>query len=254
MGEKMSRGTRRALIVAAAAALVAVLVIAGAVTVFVRGGIAHPADRARTEAEQGYEEWAGPFGEEAAARQAALEPVLGEPIEETWYIVCSGIAPGGPVPNAQYCDLSVATTYAVDWADPQAEVDEIITTLESTEATTGDEVTAGEGGPWTALPTDPGEEPGGKVAEAGHNGTVYVHGPGSETLETGEILEFDLFPDEVITQETVTASEPPTGHGQVEIRRQIGLSRTDIGCRPSPSRGCDTLLDEASMPHIDGFS
>lgn len=254
MGEKTSQAPRRALTIVAAAVLAALLVIAAAVTVYVRGGIAHPADRARAEAEQGYAEWAGLFGEEAAARQAALEPVLGEPIAETWYISCSGIARGGPVQTAQFCSLSVATTFAVDWTDPHAEVEEIITALEGTEATTGDEVTAGEGGPWTALPRDPEEEPGGKVAEAGHNGTVYVHEPGWEAIETGEALGSDLFLDEAIAKQTVLASEPPAGHGQVEIRRHVGLSRTNIGCLPSPRLGCSTLLDEASMPHVDGFS
>lgn len=92
------------------------------------------------------------------------------------------------------------------------------------------------------------------VAEAGHNGTVYVHEPGWESIETGEALGSDLFLDEAISKQTVPASEPPAGHGQVEIRRQVGLSRTNIGCLPSPNLGCSSLLDEASMPHVDGFS
>ncbi|MGP5714452.1 hypothetical protein ACTXO9_01105 [Brachybacterium tyrofermentans] len=254
MGERMSRGRRTALTAVTGAVLAVILVIVAAAVVYVRGGIAHPADRARTEAEQGYEEWSGPFGEEAAARQAALEPVLGEPIEETWYIMCSGIARGGPVPTAQFCYLSVATTYAVDWTDPHAEVDEIITALEGTEATTGDDVTAGDGGPWTAIPMDPDEEPGGRIAEAGHNGTAYIHEPGFEAIETGEAMGSGLFLDEAIAKQTVPAATPPAGHGQVTIRRQVGLSRTNIGCLPSPSLGCSSLMDEASMPHVDGFS
>ncbi|MGP4975011.1 hypothetical protein [Brachybacterium tyrofermentans] len=196
MGEQMSRGRRTALTVVTAVVLAVVLAIVATAVNYGRGGIAHPAERARTEAEQGYEKWSGPFEEEAAARQAAREPVLGQSIEETWYIGCSGIAVGGPVPTAQFCDLSVVTTYAVDWTDPYAAVDEIITVLEGTEATMGNEVTAGRGGPWTALPRHPGEEPGGMVAEAGDLGTAYVHEPGFEAIESGEALGTDLVLDE----------------------------------------------------------
>lgn len=252
MGEKMSRSAGRALGIGIAGVLVIGLLLALGAVLYVRGGIAHPADRARTDAEEGYAEWSAPFGEEAAARQAALEPVLGEPIEEIRYVSCTGIARGGPVPTAQYCDLAVVTTYAIDWTDPQAEIAAMTTVLEGTEATTGDEVTAGEGGPWTALPMEPGE-PRGKVAEAGSSGTVYAYAPGEGPVQTGEVFAGDLFADESIRKQTVPASEPPAGHGQVTIRRTVGISRTNIGCLPSPSLGCSTLLGEASMPRLDGF-
>ncbi|WP_193103944.1 hypothetical protein [Brachybacterium sp. FME24] len=234
--------------------VIALVVVIG-VVLFVRGGVAHPANRARVEAEDGYARWSGPFGEEAAARQAALEPVLGEPIGEIWYISCDGIARGGPVPTAQYCDLGVLTTYAVDWSDPHGEIAEMIMVLEGTEATTGDEATAGDGAPWRALPPmEPGGDPRGLVAEAGSNGTAYVFAPGVEQIETGEAFPGPLFLDESITQQTVPDTEPPSGHGHVKIRREVGLSRTNIGCLPSSTLGCGTLLDEASMPRIEGFN
>lgn len=251
MGEKTRR---RWPLLAATAVLVAVLVIAGVVTIFVRGGLAHPADRARAEAEDGYAQWSGRFGEEAAARQAALEPLLGEPIGETWYIICSGIAPGGPVPTAQFCSLEVETAYAIDWTDPHAGLTEMITALEGTDATTGDEVTAGEGGPWTELPRDSEDEPRGKVAEAGTHGSVYVRAPGVQIVTLDNLPPVDLFADGVLTTQTAEESEPPAGHGQVTIRRKVGISRTNIGCVPQMSLSCRTLLEEAAMPRIDGFS
>lgn len=253
MGEKTLEKPHRVWRIVIAAGLVIVLLIALGAVLYMRGGIAPPQERARADAERGYEEWSGPFREEAAARQAALEPVLGEPIGETWYIICTGVRAPLIAPTAQFCDLDVQTTYAIDWSDPDAEVAALITALEGTEATTGDEVTAGQGGPWTAFPRDR-EEPIGKVAEAGSHGTVYIYAPGHERVASGGLPPVDLFPDGVITQQTVPDSEPPAGHGEVSIRRGVGFSRTNIGCLPDLSLGCSTVLDEAAMPRIDAFS
>lgn len=57
----------------------------------------------------------------------------------------------------------------------------------------------------------------------------------------------------MLTKQTVTESEPPAGHGQVRIRRTVGISRTNIGCLPQGSLNCGSLLEEAAMPAVDGF-
>lgn len=252
MGEARQR--RRPLL-AVSAGLLAVLVLAGAAALVVRGGLAHPAERARVEAEDGYDQWSVPFTAEAAERQAALESVLGAPIGETWYIICSGIVPGGPKPAAQVCSLEVSTTYAIDWTTPHADISETVTALQGTDATTGDELTSGRRGPWTAIPVDGDTEPRGKVAEAGTNGSVYVYAPGAGPVALDTLPPvLGLFPDGVLKAQTVPESEPSAGHGQVVIRRSVGISRTNIGCVPQASLRCGSLLKAPAMPRIDGFS
>lgn len=235
--------------------LVGVLVLAGAAALVVRGGLAHPAERARAEAEDGYDQWSAPFTAEATDRQAALEPVLGSPIGETWYIICSGIVPRGPKPAAQVCSLEVSTTYAIDWTNPHADISEMVTALEGTESTTGDGLTSGKVGPWTAIPVDDDAEPRGKVAEAGTNGSAYVYAPGAGPVPLDTLPPVrGLFPDGVLTAQSVPESESPAGHGQVEIRRSVGISRTNIGCVPLSSLRCGSLLEAPAMPRVAGFS
>lgn len=246
---------RRRPLIVVSAVLVVVLVLTGAAALVVRGGLAHPAERARAEAEDGYDQWSVPFNAEATDRQAALEQVLGAPIGETRYIICSGIVPGGPKPAAQVCSLQVSTTHAIDWTNPHAAVSEMVIALEGTQSTTGDELTSGEVGPWTAIPVDEDTDPRGKVAEAGTNGTAYVYAPGAGpvTLDTLPPV-LGLFPDGALKAQTVPESEPPAGHGQVEIRRSVGISRTNIGCVPQASLRCGSLLEAPAMPRVDGFS
>ncbi|MDO5737594.1 MAG: hypothetical protein Q4P15_14090, partial [Propionibacteriaceae bacterium] len=174
---------------------------------------------------------------------------------ETWYIICSGIVPSGAKPATQVCSLEVSTTFAIDWANPHADISEMVTALEGTEATTGDELTSGRVGPWTAIPVDADTEPRGKVAEAGTNGSVYVYAPGAGPVTLDNLPPvLGLFPDGVLKAQTVLESTPPAGHGQVKIRRSVGISRTNIGCVPRASLRCGSLLEAPAMPRVDGFS
>lgn len=253
MGERR-RTIRPGIVVIAAVLAVALVVVLAALGLYARGGIAAPAERARTEAAKGYAAWVGSFEEEAAARQAALEPVLGEPIEETWYITCRGFSRGGPIPAVQTCDLSVLSTYAIDWAKPRQPLDEALTVLEGTDASTGQDVSPGENGPWARTAAAGETEPRGKVAEAGSHGTVYVYAPDRQPVETGEVLVTGFYPDQSITKETVPAAGLPKGAGTVKIRRKVKISETNIGCIPRANLSCGTTLDKPVMPRIDGYS
>lgn len=225
--------------------------VAGGVLVW-RGGVTEPEARARAEAEEGYTRWSGPLQQEEAERQAALRPLLGEPLAETWYVTCGPVSRG---PSTwQLCDLSVASTYAVDWTDPMHAVDELAAVLATTESQTGSEVTAGESGPWTRVPQPAGAtEPRGKVVAAGSSaGSVYAYPPGVRPQELGDAPATDAFPPESVRKVVRKEVAAGPGQGTVDIRRRVTISRTSTGCRPTS--GCQPLLDKPAMPRIHGFS
>ncbi|GAA1317859.1 MAG: hypothetical protein ACTIMA_14400 [Brachybacterium tyrofermentans] len=199
------------------------------------------AARAQADAEAGYAEQAEPFEERAAERQAAIETVLGAPIDQTWYIECSGIpgAEGGPA--EQLCSLTEVTTYAMEWSDPTAAVDEMVAALESADDSS-----------WTPLSAPLGEAPHGMVAES-DDGYASVREPGFAP-EVGHTPVTGLFPDGVLAKHPVAAQEPPRGSGTAEVRVRTDISRSDIGCDPLEDGRCGSLLTAPAMPHVDGFS
>lgn len=253
MGEK----TRRTWVIAGASGVAVLVVIALVVVVAVliqrdgptpTGTATAPdaearaiAARAQTEAEAGYEEHAKPFEERAADRQTALETVLGASIDQTWYIECSGIPGKDGGPAEQLCSLTEVTTYAMDWSDPTASVDEMVAALESADDCS-----------WTLLSTPKGEDPHGMVAES-DDGYAYVREPGFAS-EVGHTPVAGLFPDGVLTKQSVAAQEPPRGSGTAEVRVRTDISRSDIGCDPLEDGRCGSLLTAPAMPHVDGFS
>ena len=126
------RTGRTLIIVACLMGLLAMVVVAGGL-LYARGGVSGPAARARADDEAGYEAHIDDVETEETARRDALEPVLGEPLEQTWYVSCSGVEPGLLIPAIQHCELSVTTTYAMAWDHPSARLDEVLTVLEGTD-------------------------------------------------------------------------------------------------------------------------
>lgn len=243
------RTGRTLIIVACLMGLLAMVVVAGGL-LYARGGVSGPAARARADVEAGYEAHIDDVETEETARRDALEPVLGEPLEQTWYVSCSGVEPGLLIPAIQHCELSVTTTYAMAWDDPSARLDEVLTVLEGT-----DILIEADDGPdhWHRTEGAGDVEPRGKVAEVGTgDGTVYVRGPGTEVI-VGDTPVAGPFPDRDMRRESIPARETGPADGVVEIRRGVQISRSNIGCVPDLTLHCRTPLKEPSMPVIEGF-
>lgn len=247
------RGTGRrgvALILASVLALALVLVVAGSV-LFVRGGIRDPAARARADAERGHARLAPELEAEEQRRQAALEPVLGEPIEQTWYVVCAGVEPGFLFPASQSCRLSVTTTYEMSWDDPPARVDGALRALEATDASVGRPGADGSGWERTAVASE--DHPVGRVAQVGvSGGSVHVREPGAEIL-LGDTVVLGPYPDGVIRRDAREKRAPASDRATMEIRRTVGISQTLLGCIPDRTLTCRTPLQEAAMPQLEGY-
>lgn len=234
-------------VLGAAAVIVLVAVLIGGMLYF-RGGIQDPAQRARQDAEDGYAELAPLLEAEEDARAEALAPVLGDPIARTWYIVCSAVGGDSLIPPRQVCRLDVLTTYAIGWDDPGPTVDELLTVLESTDSSTGNP----SGIPWQRTPRASADPPTGGVAEMRPGGSVWVYAPDAEFIAMDPPV-LGPFPDRAVRKHTIPASEPPAGHGTVDIRRSVQLSSTNVGCMPTARFTCDPVLEDAVLPRIEGF-
>lgn len=242
----------------AAAVMVAALVVAVIVglvcggVLFARGGIASPADRARTDAEEGYEERFPALEQEETARMHALEDVVGEPLEQTWYVSCGAVEQGLIIPAAQYCRLTVATTYAMAWDDPPTHLDDVLTALESVGAPAGAGDSEGTFS-WRREAQAREQQPVGLVAEIENGGgSVSVRPPGTEVIK-GEQMVPGPFPDSALRREPIPATDPGPREAAVEVRRTLQISRSNIGCRIDGELRCRTPLTEPSMPQIDGY-
>ncbi|WP_193103946.1 hypothetical protein [Brachybacterium sp. FME24] len=69
-----------------------------------------------------------------------------------------------------------------------------------------------------------------------------------------EVGEPDVFPGSSLEKSTMELAETPEQSWTVEVKRTVKVSRTNVGCIPVPVRGCETLMREAAMPQIEGFS
>lgn len=245
------RPTVRVVIAAALVVMIVLALVAGGL-LYGRGGIGPPAERARAEAEAGYAARIDPLEKEESQRRVALGAAVGEPIGQTWYVICGAVEPGFLIPASQFCDLSVVTTYAMPWDDPPARLDEVLTALESTDLVAGMEEADAAAG-WQRTDRAALQEPVGKVAEVEDgDGSVYVREPGTEVILSDQPVP-GPFPDRALRREAIPETVPGPREAAIEVRRRVHISRTNIGCVLDRGLACRTPLGEPSMPAIEGY-